>query len=65
MLAQGSPTLARIIATNLFDDATRRTELVAESKKANPFLQPGDTLALRLRDEANGVDLGGQFNRIA
>ncbi len=65
VLAQGSPTLARIMAANLFDDAIRRAELVAESKKVDPFLQPGDTLTLRLRDEANGVDLGGQFSRIA
>lgn len=65
VLAQGSPTTARIMATHLFDDATRRAELVVESKKASTFLQPGDTLALRLRDEANGVDLGGQFSRIA
>jgi 2-keto-4-pentenoate hydratase/2-oxohepta-3-ene-1,7-dioic acid hydratase in catechol pathway len=65
VLSQGSPTLARIMTTNLFDDATRRAELVAASKQANTFLQPGDTLALRLRDEANGLDLGGQFSRIA
>ena len=65
VLAQGSPTMARILATQLFDDATRRSELVAENKEVDPFLQPGETLALRLRDEANGVDLGGQFSRIA
>lgn len=64
VLAQGTPPLARILATNLFDDATRRSELVVESKKADPFLQPGDTLELSLRDEANDMDLGRQFSRI-
>lgn len=64
VLAQGTPALAKIMATNLFDDVTRRAELVAESKRMHPFLQPGDTLTLRLRDDSNGVDLGGQFSRI-
>lgn len=64
VLAQGTPTLGRMLATHLFNDALRREEMVAESKKADPFLQPGDTLSLFLRDEANGIDLGGQFTRI-
>lgn len=65
VLAQGTPALAKIMATNLFDDVTRRAEIVAESKRAEPFLQPGDTLTLKLRDDANGIDLGGHYSRIA
>jgi 2-keto-4-pentenoate hydratase/2-oxohepta-3-ene-1,7-dioic acid hydratase in catechol pathway len=65
VLAQATPALARVLATNLFDDATRRAEFVTEAKRNDPFLQPGDELTLNLRDDANGVDLGGQYCRIA
>ena len=39
--------------------------LLGGNQQVDPFLQPGDTLTLRLRDDANGIDLGGQFSRVA
>ena len=65
VLSQATPTLAKILATRLFDDVARRLELVAEAKLGDPHLQPEELLALRLHDDANDVDLGGQYCFIA
>lgn len=33
----------------------------AEAKKLDPYQQPGKCLQLRLRDDLNDIDLGGQY----
>ncbi len=65
VIAQGTPKLIETLKTQLLDDARRRDEMIAEMKTLADFLQPGETLTLRMRDLSNGLDLGGQLSRIA
>lgn len=64
VLAHPGPEILEILKTHIFDDATRKGEFVDSFKKKDPFLQPGDTLTLSFKDNAQGIDLGGQYCRI-
>ncbi|WP_179403268.1 fumarylacetoacetate hydrolase family protein [Burkholderia guangdongensis] len=64
VIAQGTPTFIESLKTQLFDDARRRDELVAEMKTLADFLQPGETLTLTMRDLHSGLSLGGQLSTI-
>jgi 2-keto-4-pentenoate hydratase/2-oxohepta-3-ene-1,7-dioic acid hydratase in catechol pathway len=65
VIAQGSPKLMEILRTLLLADEERRAALRTELLANAPFLQPGDTLRLRIRDLRTGTELGGQETRIA
>lgn len=64
VIAQGTPPIAKIVLEHLFDDTTRRSELIEEFQKTDPFLQAGETLSLSLIDDKNELDLGGQLTPI-
>jgi len=65
VIAQGSPRRMEILRTLLLADDERRTALRTELLSNARFLQPGDTLQLRMRDLRFGTELGGQLTRIA
>ncbi|QBR01581.1 fumarylacetoacetate hydrolase family protein [Paraburkholderia pallida] len=65
VLVQGTPKFVDTVKTQLFDDARRREEMVVEMKTLADFLQPGETLALTMRDLHSGLSLGGQLSTIA
>jgi 2-keto-4-pentenoate hydratase/2-oxohepta-3-ene-1,7-dioic acid hydratase in catechol pathway len=65
VIMQGTPKLTEIFKSYLRDDKNRRDAMRAEMKTVSPFLQPGDTVTLTLRDARSGLDLGGQHCRIA
>ncbi len=65
VIAQGSPKLMEILRTLLLADDERRAALRTELLSNARFLQPGDTLRLRIRDLRTGTELGGQETRIA
>jgi 2-keto-4-pentenoate hydratase/2-oxohepta-3-ene-1,7-dioic acid hydratase in catechol pathway len=64
VIANATPKAVDILRSHIMNDAARRKLLTEEFKQTDPFPQPGDTVALTLKDEANGVDLGGQLSRI-
>ena len=64
VLAHGTPEVLAILKDYLVDDSGRREQLVEEFKSHHPFLQPGDTLKLTLKDEVNGLELGSQLSKI-
>ena len=64
VLAHGTPPVVQILKDFIVKDAERREKLVEEFKSHHPFLQPGETLSLTLKDLANDIHLGAQKSTV-
>ena len=60
VIAQATPTMAKALSSQLFDDAARKETLVASELSRTSYLKHGDELRLAIRSPEGDVDLGAQ-----
>lgn len=60
VIAQATPTMAKALSSQLFDDAARKETLVASELSRTSYLKHGDELRLEISSPDGDVNLGAQ-----